>query len=231
MNKDNLLFTLLGLVLGFVTGWLMFEKIALRQPPRLTQDQLAAVMSGQAVPGPNSAPAAPTGVPGGTAGNGGQQAGMPQQPGPGQIDTSKLDALQAQLQQKPNDPDLILAVANASFDIASQAGRAPFVWQQARDHYLQYLSLKDPSPDVLSDLGVTYRELGQFDDALKTFQQAEKMAPEHWQSRYNQVIVLALDLKQFDKAQTILDDLKKAHPDNPDIQQLAAVVARERSAT
>jgi tetratricopeptide (TPR) repeat protein len=225
VNKDNLLFTLLGLVLGFVTGWLMFEKIALRQPPRLTQDQLAAVMSGQAVPGPNSVPAAPTGGTGG-----GQQAGMPT-PGPGQIDTSKLDALQAQLQQKPNDPDLILAVANASFDIASQAGRAPFVWQQARDHYLQYLSLKEPSPDVLSDLGVTYRELGQFDDALKTFQQAEKMAPEHWQSRYNQVIVLALDLKQYDKAQTILDDLQKAHPENPDIQQLAALVARERSAT
>lgn len=224
MNKDNLLFTLLGLVLGFVTGWLMFEKIALHQPPRLTQDQLAAVMSGQAVPGPNSV-AAPTGAPGG-----GQQAGMPT-PGPGQIDTSKLDALQAQLQQKPNDPDLILAVANASFDIASQAGRAPFVWQQARDHYLQYLSLKEPSPDVLSDLGVTYRELGQFEDALKTFQQAEKMAPEHWQSRYNQVIVLALDLKQYDKAQTILDDLQKAHPENPDIQQLAALVARERSAT
>lgn len=223
MNKDNLLFTLLGLVLGFVTGWLMFEKIAMRQPPRLTQDQLAAVMSGAAVPGPGSAPSAPTGA--------APQGAMPgAAPGPGQIDTSKLDALQAQLQQNPQNPDLILAVANESFDIASKAGKAPFVWQQARDHYLQYLSLKEPNPDVLSDLGVTYRELGQYDDALKTFQQAEKMAPEHWQSKYNQVIVLAFDLKQYDKAQSILDDLQKLHPDNQDIQQLAAAVARERSA-
>lgn len=226
MNKDNLLFTLLGLVLGFVTGWLMFEKIAIRQPPRLTQDQLAAVMSGAAVPGPGSAPSAPGGA------NGAPQAGMqgPAGPGPGQIDTSKLDALQAQLQQNPQNPELILAVANESFDIASKAGKAPFVWQQARDHYLQYIALKEPNPDVLSDLGVTYRELGQFDDALKTFQQAEKMAPEHWQSKYNQVIVLAFDLKQYDKAQSILEDLQKLHPDNPDIQQLAAAVARERSA-
>lgn len=226
MNKDNLLFTLLGLVLGFVTGWLMFEKIALRQPPRLTQDQLAAVMSGAPVPGPNSTPSAPAGAAGGAP-----QAGMPGPAGPGQIDTSKLDELQARLQQSPNDPDLILAVANASFDVATQAGRAPFVWQQARDHYLQYLSLKGATPDVLSDLGVTYRELGQYEDALSTFRQAEQMAPDHWQSKYNQVIVLALDLKQYDKAQSILDDLQKAHPDNPDIQQLATVVARERSAT
>lgn len=225
MNKDNLLFTLLGLVLGFVTGWLMFEKIALRQPPRLTQDQLAAVMSGAPVPGPGSTPSAPTGA--------APQAGMPGPsagPGPEQIDTSKLDALQAQLQQNPESPELILAVANESFDIASKAGKAPFVWQQARDHYLKYLSLKEPSPDVLSDLGVTYRELGQFDDALKTFQQAEKMAPDHWQSQYNQVIVLAFDLQQYDKAQSILEDLQKQHPDNQDIQQLAAAVAQRRSA-
>lgn len=222
MNKDNLLFTLLGLVLGFVTGWLMFEKIALRQPPRLTQDQLAAVMSGAPVPGPNSTPSAPTGA--------APQAGMQAAPGPGQIDTSKLDALQAQLQQNPENPELILAVANESFDIASQAGKAPFVWQQARDHYLKYLSLKDPNPDVLSDLGVTYRELGQFEDALKIFRQAEKMAPEHWQSQYNQVIVLAFDLQQYDKAQSILDDLQKQHPDNQDIRQLAEAVAQRRSA-
>jgi tetratricopeptide (TPR) repeat protein len=221
VNKDNLLFTLLGLVLGFVTGWLMFEKIALRQPPRLTQDQLAAVMSGAPIPGPDSTPSAQGAAP---------QGAMPGPAGPGQIDTSKLDEAQAKLQQHPEDPELILDVANESFDIASKAGKAPFVWQQARDHYLKYLSLKEPTPDVLSDLGVTYRELGQFDDALKTFQQAEKMAPEHWQSKYNQVIVLAFDLQQYDKAQTILDDLQKEHPDNQDIRQLAAAVAQRRSA-
>jgi tetratricopeptide (TPR) repeat protein len=226
VNKDNLLFTLLGLVLGFIMAWLMYERIALRQPPRLTPDQLAAAAAGQSLPGPGSAPAGASGAP-----PAGTQGGSPGGAPPiSQIDTSKLDELQRQLQQKPNDPDLILAVANESFDIASKAGKAPFVWQQARDHYLQYISLKQPNPDVLSDLGVTYRELGQFDEALKTFQDAEKMAPDHWQSRYNQVIVLAFDLKQYDRAQSILDDLQKAHPDNQDIRQLAAAVARERSA-
>jgi tetratricopeptide (TPR) repeat protein len=220
VNKDNLLFALFGLLLGFVTGWLMFENVALRQPPRLSQDQLAAVMAGGAVPGPGSAPpaaGAPPGMPGAA-------------PATPQIDTSKLDELQSRLQQSPDDPDLILAVANESFDIASKAGKAPFVWQQARDRYLQYLSLKDANPDVLSDLGVTYRELGQYEDALKTFEQAEKLAPDHWQSKYNQVIVLAFDLKQYEKAESILDDLRKAHPDNTDIRQLAEAVARQRSA-
>jgi tetratricopeptide (TPR) repeat protein len=224
VNKDNLLFTLLGLVLGFIMAWLMYERIALRQPPRLTPDQLAAAAAGQAVPGPGapSAPSASAGAPPAGA----QGAAPPIS----QIDTTKLDELQSRLQQNPNDPDLILAVANESFDIATKAGKAPFVWQQARDHYLQYIAIKQPNPDVLSDLGVTYRELGQFDEALKTFQDAEKMAPDHWQSKYNQVIVLAFDLKQYDRAQSILDVLQKEHPDNQDIQQLAAAVARERSA-
>jgi tetratricopeptide (TPR) repeat protein len=219
VTKDNLLFALFGLVLGFLTAWLMYDKIALRQPPRLTPDQLAAVASGQAVPGPGSAPSAaapPAGMPG----------AAPTPP----IDTTKLEDLQRRLQQNPNDPALVLAVANESFDVASRAGKAPFVWQQARDLYLQYLTLKDPTPDILSDLGVTYRELGQFEDALKTFQQAEQMAPDHWQSRFNQVVVLAFDLKQFDKAQAILDELQKSQPDNPDIQQLAQSVAKVRNA-
>jgi tetratricopeptide (TPR) repeat protein len=225
VNKDNVLFTLLGLVLGFIMAWLMYERIALRQPPRLTPDQLAAAAAGQAVPGPGSTPSAPS------ASVGAPPAGSPGGAPPiSQIDTTKLDELQSRLQQNPNDPDLILAVANESFDIATKAGKAPFVWQQARDHYLQYIAIRQPNPDVLSDLGVTYRELGQFDEALKTFQDAEKMAPEHWQSKYNQVIVLAFDLKQYDRAQSILDDLQKEHPDIQDIQQLAAAVARVRSA-
>jgi tetratricopeptide (TPR) repeat protein len=223
VTKDNLLFTLLGLVLGFVMAWLMYERVALRQPLRLTPDQLAAAAAGQAIPGPGSTPAGPS------ATAAAPPAGMPGA-APVMPDTTKLDELQQRLQQNPQDPDLILAVANESFDVASRAGKAPFVWQMARDHYLQYIALKQPDPNVLSDLGVTYRELGQFDEALKTFQEAEQMAPDHWQSQYNQVIVLAFDLKQYDKAQGILDDLQRSHPDNADIQQLAEAVARERSA-
>lgn len=223
MTKDNLLFTLLGLLLGFMMAWLMFERVALRQPLRLTPDQLAAAAAGQAIPGPGSAPGAPS------ATAAAPPAGMPGA-APVMPDTTKLDELQRRLQQTPQDPDLILAVANESFDVASKAGKAPFVWQMARDHYLQYIALKEPNPNVLSDLGVTYRELGQFDDALRIFRQAEQMAPDHWQSQYNQVIVLAFDLKQYDKAQGILDDLQKSHPDNADIRQLAEAVAKERNA-
>jgi tetratricopeptide (TPR) repeat protein len=223
VNKDNLLFALFGLVLGFVTAWLMYDKVAQRQPPRLTQDQLAAAIAGQAVPGPG-------GVSGGQAGPSGAPPAGSGPAAPAMPDTRKLEELQGRLQQSPKDPDLILAVANESFDVASKAGKAPFVWQMARDHYLQYIALKQPTPDVLSDLGVTYRELGQFDEALQTFQRAEQLAPDHWQSQYNQVIVLAFDMKQYDKAQPILDVLQKSHPDNPEIRQLAEAVARLRSA-
>ena len=36
LNKDNLLFLMGGLLLGFVFSYLLFEAMASRQPPRLT---------------------------------------------------------------------------------------------------------------------------------------------------------------------------------------------------
>jgi hypothetical protein len=56
------------------------------------------------------------------------------------------------------------------------------------------------------------------------------IAPDHWQSRYNKVIVLAFDLKDYAGAQKVLDDLQRLQPQNPSISELAAEVARRRSA-
>ena len=216
MTKDNLIFAAFGLMLGFVTAWLMFEKVTLRQPARAVPGQVA--MGAQATPPTAQGQGAPS-----------PNSGVP-------LDLSKMEQLEQQLQADPDNPDLILALAHESYDIAQQvpnpAGSRP-LWTRARDLYLRYVQLRpdDPNmPNVLSDLGVTYQELGEFDEALEIFRRVQSMAPDHWQSLYNQVVVLAFSKKEIDEAKKVLVELQRVQPNNPDVQRLAAAVEEQRNA-
>ena len=221
MTKDNLIFAAFGLMLGFVTAWLMFEKVTARQPPRAVPGQ-----SGTAAMG---APAGPQSAPGPAAPGGGASSGVP-------LDMSRLEQLQQQVQANPDNPDMILALAHETYDIAQQvpnpAGSRP-LWLQARDLYTRYVELRpqDPElPNILSDLGVSYQELGEYDQALEIFRRVQAMAPDHWQSLYNQVVVLAFSKKEIDEARKVLAELQRVQPNNPDVQRLAAAVEEQRNA-
>lgn len=218
MTKDNLIFAAFGLLLGFVTGWFMFEKVATLQPVRAIPGQAAA-----------GAPAAPAAPGAGMPGAGPTSSGAP-------LDMSRLEQLQQQVQANPDNPDMILALAHETYDIAQQvpnpAGSRP-LWTQARDLYARYVELRPGDPNmanVLSDLGVTYQELGEFDQALEIFRRVQSMAPDHWQSLYNQVVVLAFSKKEIDEARKVLAELQRVQPNNPDVARLAAAVEEQRNA-
>ena len=71
---------------------------------------------------------------------------------------------------------------------------------------------------------------GKYEEALEQFNKAVKLDPDHWQSRYNQAVVLGIDLKRYDDASRILAELAKLQPGNPDVARLAAEVDRRRKA-
>jgi tetratricopeptide (TPR) repeat protein len=157
-----------------------------------------------------SAPEAPAAGPSGP----GAAQGGPQM--------AEIQRLRDLVEKNPNDADAVLSLANLNFDIKN--------WARARELYERRLTLKPGDPDVMTDMGVCYRELGDFQQALGLFNQAQALAPDHWQSRYNKVVVLAFDLKDYDGAQKVLDELQRLQPGNPSIAELAAEVARRRSA-
>jgi len=101
---------------------------------------------------------------------------------------------------------------------------------KARDYFARYLEVRPNDVDVMTDLGVTYRELGQFDRALDLFQQAHRLAPEHWQSLYNTVVVLGFNLKKYPDAQAALEELRKMQPNNADVERLATELDKQRKA-
>lgn len=202
MNKDNLLFAVVGILLGFVSGYLLFEAMAARQPPRLGTVGGAATAAG-----PMGQPGAPQGAPA----QGGTGPAMAQ-----------IEELNRRLQENPNDADAVRTLANLNFDIQN--------WQRAQELYSRYLEIRPNDPDVQVDLGVTHRELGQFDRALALFDQVQQQNPSHWQSYYNEIVVLAFDLKRFDEASQALARLRELQPGNPDVERLAAAVEQQRNA-
>jgi tetratricopeptide (TPR) repeat protein len=195
LNKDNLLFAVVGTLIGFVAGFLLKEAMDIRQPPRILPGQ-AAVETG------------PAGDP--TAGGQGGPA------------STEVQQLVEHLRENPNDAEAIRRLADLNFNIQN--------WPRGVELYSRYLELRPGDPNILSDLAVCYRGLGELDQALATLRQAQRVAPEHWQSVYNEIIILAFDLKQFDDADQVLARLKRMQPDNKNVSDLAAEVERQKNA-
>ena len=196
MTRDHGLFLLIGVLSGFLLGYVAHEQIGGVQPARIAPgDAHAAVASG---------------APGGIAPDGSAPP------------MAEIQRLRAVLEQNPNDKDALLALANLNFDISN--------WPRAQELYERLLALEPGNPDVMTDLGIAYRSQGQFEKALELFREARAENPSHWQSRFNEAIVLAFDLKDFAGAEQAITDLRAAAPGNPDVERLATEVRKLREA-
>ena len=72
--------------------------------------------------------------------------------------------------------------------------------EKAVEAYGKALQIEPNSPDVLTDQGVMYRELGTFDKALANFQKASTIDPRHLPSLLDMGVLYAEDLHDPDKA-------------------------------
>ncbi|HET9209793.1 MAG TPA: tetratricopeptide repeat protein [Thermoanaerobaculia bacterium] len=216
MNKDNLLFLMGGILVGFVTAYLFFEAMATRQPPRLTPQLRAQIVSGE--DGGGGMSAAGGEAPAGGDANANAASGGAQGGGPAM---AEIQQLRDYVEKNPNDATAVRQLADLNFNISN--------WLRAQELYNHYLELKPNDPDVMTDLGITYRETQQYDKALDLFRRSKQVAPDHWQSLYNEVVVL-MDLKKNDEANQVLAELQKMQPGNPDVAKLAEAVARQRNA-
>ena len=242
MSKDNFISAVFGVLLGFIAGYLMHEVMAARQPPRLPPGMTTVAPDQQAGGGPGEMPAGaagPAGDPSAAAPMMGQvrelQARLEKDP----KDLEALQGLAAMFYQindhkrsaeylsryvelRPDDAEALLQLANIRFDNKE--------WVQAQQLYTRYLTANPGRSDILSDLGVTYRELAQYDRAIELFHQAQELAPTNWQALYNEVVVLAFNQKKYDEAREVLSKLQKMQPNNPDVSRLATEVDRQSKA-
>lgn len=190
-KRDHVLFLVIGLLAGFLAGYILHESMAAVQPPRLGATTTAMPPAAQ-----------PMAAPGGAA-------AMPE-----------IERLRQALERDPNDADALLALANLNFDIQN--------WERAKELYERYLGFRPQDADALTDLGICQRALGDFQGALTRFAAAQKLAPDHWQARFNEVVVKAFDLRDQAAAEAALAELERLAPGNPEVARLAAEVRQRK---
>ncbi|HZZ85115.1 MAG TPA: tetratricopeptide repeat protein [Anaeromyxobacteraceae bacterium] len=144
---------------------------------------------------PSSAPIAPT--------TGLQGAPQP----PAAAMEQQIAASQALVAQDPKNRQGWVELGNAYFDTHQR--------QKSIDAYAKALALQGDDPNVLTDQGVMYRELGAFDKAAANFEKANKIDPRHMQSLFNLGIVYADDLKQPEKAKKAWNKILETEPASP----------------
>ncbi|PNU20751.1 hypothetical protein C2E25_05915 [Geothermobacter hydrogeniphilus] len=84
-----------------------------------------------------------------------------------------------------------------------QLGNTYFDTQQpmkAIEAYGKALEIDGNDPNVLTDQGIMFRQLGWYDRAIDNFEKATAIDPNHSQSYYNLGVVYRYDLKDFPKA-------------------------------
>jgi len=192
LTRENGLFLLIGLLAGFLVGYLIQESVASVQPARV------AVGAGGQLPHP----------PVGDAPSGGAPA------------MAEINRLKELVERNPEDRQALLTLANMNFDIAN--------WARAQELYERYLGLVPDDADALTDLGISLRSQGKFQEALERFRRARELRPDHWQSVFNEVVVLAFDLSDFAAADEKIAELRELAPGNPDVERLASEVDRLR---
>lgn len=209
MNKDHVLFLVIGLLGGFLLGYVGHEVMASRQP--------APARVAAAGGDPGGRPTAPPMAGGGAApfaGAGGDAGGGPAM--------EQVQQLRAYVEKNPNDANAVRELANLNYDINN--------WQRAAELYEHYLTLVPDEVDVLTDLGACLRNMGKPAEALAALQRAKSKAPEHWQARYNEVLILGFDLGRMDEAAVAVAELKRLQPSNPEVTRLADEIERRRAA-
>ncbi|HET7452462.1 MAG TPA: tetratricopeptide repeat protein [Thermoanaerobaculia bacterium] len=189
MTRDNFLFTICGLLAGFILGYFV-------------------------APGGRAAAPAPAAPPPGS----GTDAALA--PSSAEAAAHVREVREA-VARDPGNPDLNLQLANALYDASD--------WKGAAEAYEKALPTKGTDPNMITDLGSCYRNLGKFDKALEMYQKAQQIQPSHAQSLLNMTLVYAFDLKDAAKAQTALDRLKKEHPEIPRLNDLQMRISELRA--
>jgi tetratricopeptide (TPR) repeat protein len=105
-----------------------------------------------------------------------------------------LQAMQDLVDKNPTNVAYRYQLANfqgtaAGMERASNAAHAKQLIQQAADNYKEILKTSANSADVWMRLGVMQRELGQFDAALASFEQAGNADPRNAQAFLNRAML------------------------------------------
>ena len=148
MNRDNLLFAIIGLLLGFIVGFMLHGVMSQRDVP--SRATAGSTQQGQLPP--NHPPV------------GGDSGGDPQQV------FQQVQAAMKEAREKPNDFDAQVLAAKLEYQVQR--------YDQAIEYLLKANQLRPDNFEVLVMLGVANLDAGHFDKAETWYRAALAKKPD-----------------------------------------------------
>jgi cytochrome c-type biogenesis protein CcmH/NrfG len=147
---------------------------------------------------------------------------MPQPQGPDRIKLSRdIAQLEEIVKKDPNNYQAWVQIGNDYYDL----GEA----QKSVDAYGRALAIKGDDPNVLTDMGVMYRQLKDFPKAVAAFRKAAAASPTHPQSRMNLGVVLMHDMNDKAGAIAAWEDYLRVAPNDPNAQNIRGALQELKS--
>jgi cytochrome c-type biogenesis protein CcmH/NrfG len=145
-------------------------------------------------------------------------------PPPGKGQTDRIQALEKETAQHPQNVEAWIQLGNTYFD-TNRSKKAIMAYQKA-------LELGSKNPNVWTDLGVMFRRNGEPLKALEAFDRAATIDPLHEICRLNKGIVLLHDLNDPEAAAQAWEELLEVNPlaTAPGGQPVAELVKSLKSA-
>src|SRR5437764_9018116 len=201
MTRDNLLFGIIGILLGFIGGFLLAGNITQREAAMRANPQ-----SAQSGPLPANHP--PVGGDQATTGEGGQQM------------LASVQTAMKQARENPNDFDAQLTAAKLEYQIQR--------YDQAIEYLLAANKIKPTDFDTLAMLGVANLDAGHFDAAEKWYKAALQKKPDDMPT-VDGLCAALLSNGNVKEAEQQMNKLAKIDPTNQDLPQFRTKLAEIKS--
>ena len=146
----------------------------------------------------------------------GHQA-ITQQPAPSVDFQQQIKTLETLLAKDPNNRQAWVQLGHRYFDAKNP--------MKAIEAYDKALAIDGNDPDVLTDQAIMFRQLGWYEKAIETFQQANKLNPKHVNSLFNMGIVYMQDLGDNEKATEALNRFLELVPSGPSADRAKRMIA------
>jgi tetratricopeptide (TPR) repeat protein len=234
MSKDNILFSVIGVLLGFIIGF-MFANNANQQAAR-ARTGAASTSQGNLPPDHPQLPSnAVADQPGSQPQQQGAMPGVQAAIEKARNEPNNFEAQQQagemfyQIQRwdeaidfwlkanklKPDDYETIVHIANAYFE----AGK----YELAEQWYTSALTINPKDINARTDLGTTFmaRTPPDFDRAIKEYRKSLEINENHEQTLHNMVIAYTKK-GQAREAREVIERLEKVNPNNADLPRMRA---------
>ena len=201
MTRDNLLFGIIGILLGFIGGFLLASNITQHEAAMRANPQ-----SAQSGPLPANHP--PIGSDQATTGEGGQQM------------LASVQTAMKQARENPNDFDAQLTAAKLEYQI----GR----YDQAIEYLLAANKIKPKDFGTMAMLGVANLDASHFDASEKWYRAALQVKPDDMPT-LDGLCAALLSKNDAKGAEEQINKLAKIDPNNQDLPQFREKLSQLKS--